>query len=59
MVMQLCSVPLHYMYSDAVRWLKCVQHQKNAIFPPNFAISMTPDSLDFTAHIPLLLTKQL
>ena len=32
----------HFVYSDAVMWLKCVWHSKKAIFTQNFAMSMTP-----------------
>ena len=35
----------HFAYSDAVMWLKCVQHTKNAIFTQKFAVSVTPGDL--------------
>ena len=33
----------HFAYGDAVMWLKCVRHPKNATFTQNFAMSATPD----------------
>ena len=45
----------HFAYGDAVMWLNCVWHWKNAIFMQHFAMSATPVSVtDFGKHSLLL-----